>query len=61
MVSRIDNFFKRLEDRYSSKTKVIVSVNFSCAVFSILVILTPEVGTYRLCLNVYKELTLYTV
>jgi hypothetical protein len=60
MVPRIDNYFKRLQDGQSSKTKVIVSVNLSCAMFCILVILTLEVGTYRLCLNVCKELPLYT-
>ena len=39
--------------------KKIVSVNFSCAVFSLLVFLTLQAGTDRLTQNVSVELPLY--
>jgi len=40
--------------------KKIVSVNFSCAVFSLLVFLTLQAGTNKLTQNVSVELQLYT-
>jgi len=41
--------------------KKIVSVNFSCAVFSLFDFLTLEDGTDRLSQNVLKDLPFYTV
>jgi len=40
--------------------KKVVSVNFSCALISVLDFQSPEDGTYRLSWNVSKELLLYT-
>jgi len=44
---------------YEVPEKKIVSINFSCAMFSLLDFLTPEDGTNRSSQNIIKGLQLY--
>jgi len=59
LASEAWRFFKKLQ--WTVSKKKIVSVNFNCALFSLVDFLTLDNGTDRLSQNIGKELPLHNM